>query len=227
MMTTLIEPPNLNHSGIKGFFTNNTVKGDRDSISRMLDIPEEHIYLPVQKHTSTVHVLLSDMKVVVADAVVTENRGILLGVQVADCVPVLIYDSEKKVAGAVHAGWRGTAHGILKKTLKAMENQFRCMPENIHIAFGPSIQQCCYSVDRDVKDAIPETEDIKDCCRSKNGKYFIDLTSINYHHAIVSGVVDKNIWCSGECTCCNPDRYYSYRYSKGSTGRQGGYIMMR
>jgi YfiH family protein len=222
-----IKPLIFVHDGIHAFFTTNLLNNNLlDSIAKLASIPKKNIYLPIQKHTNKIHVLDSDLKPVIADAVLTEKKGLLIGVQVADCVPILLYDGSKGVIGAVHAGWRGTAAQILKNTIRTMQERFSSSPEDILIAMGPSIRQCCYEVDDEVKDALYKVTGEGDYYQRQNGRYFIDLLSANRIQALSMDVPQQNIWHSEECTCCNPDKFYSYRYAKGTNGRQGGFIGM-
>jgi YfiH family protein len=184
-----------------------------------------NIYLPLQKHTDSVLVVESDLSAKIADAVITQRKNILIGVKVADCVPILIFDTEKKVAGAVHAGWKGTASSIIKKTIRSMNIYFDSSPKDIRIALGPSIRWNCYEVGLDVKDAIfNATGDGYYCIEKDNGKYCVDLASANIYQSMSMGVPEENIWISNECTYCNPDKYHSYRYEKAYNGSQGGFI---
>ncbi len=229
-MKQVIEPPNLISSNIKAFFTTKTFVNNDDDIIDALDkelnILKNKIYLPIQKHTNKIHILQSDHKPVVADAVITDLKYILIGVLVADCVPILIYDNTKGIIGAVHAGWRGTAKKILRETLTTMREEFGCITEDISVAIGPSIRQCSYDVDEDVNAAVQEATGRGDYYSRQGHKYFIDLSSANRIQALNMGIPPQNIWQSEECTFCNPHKYYSYRYSRGNTGRQGGFIGM-
>jgi YfiH family protein len=139
-------------------------------------------------------------------------------------VPIVLFDEKKRVIGAVHAGWRGTAAQILKKTIKVMVEHFRSSPDNIIMAFGPSIKGCCYAVDSDVNDAVCISTGAGEYSSRKNSKFFIDLSSANMVQALSLGVRKDNIWVSKECTFCNPDRFHSYRYHENHAGRQGGFI---
>src|SRR5208283_1269834 len=112
------------------------------------------IYMPIQKHTDKVMVLDHDRGPKIADSVVTKNRGIFIVVQAADCVPVLLFDKKQRVAGAVHAGWRGTAASIVKKTIEVMSQRFFTSPADIIMAIGPSIRRCCYEVGNEVIEAV-------------------------------------------------------------------------
>jgi len=227
-MRPVLEPPNLASSDIKAFFTTRIfMKGNdhiNDALSKELNISKDSIYLPIQKHTNKIHILDSDHTPVVADAVITNKKNILIGVLVADCVPILIYDNIRGIIGAVHAGWRGTAKQILKGTIIKMQEKFGSIPEDISVAIGPSIRQCSYEVDKDVSNAVLEATGEGDYYRREGDKYFIDLSSANRVQTLNMGILSKNIWQSDECTFCKPEKYYSYRYLKGVSERQGGFI---
>ena len=84
------------------------------------------------------------------DALITDRPGLLLAVQVADCLPILLVDAERRVVAAVHAGWRGTLAGIVAKTVGRMRQEFGCEPRGMLAAFGPGIHRCCYEVGSEV-----------------------------------------------------------------------------
>ncbi|MBI5057734.1 MAG: peptidoglycan editing factor PgeF [Nitrospirae bacterium] len=230
-MELLIQPPNINSPSslnIRAFFTTRIFANGNitDSVAEELDIPRDNIYMPVQKHTNKIHVLNSDREPAVADAVITDMKGILIGIQVADCVPILLYDKNKKIIGAVHAGWRGTAKQILKGTIAAMTENFHCSAKDISIAIGPSIRQCCYEVGDEVKEDVCKVTGEGNYYLRKNGRYFIDIAAANKIQALSMGIPEQNVWQSNECTFCNPERFHSYRYAKDHAGRQGGFIGM-
>lgn len=222
-MNSLISPDIIkNH--ITAFFTGKDPGADPDNISRILKIKKDDIFMPIQKHTDKILLIESSLEPEIADAVITERDGVLIGIQVADCVPILIYEKENGIIGAVHAGWRGTAEGILKKTIETIIDRFRSKTDNILIAMGPSIRWCCYNVDHDVLEAVKQTTGQGEYSISNGGRYCLDLSTANKYQALSKNIPEKNIWISEECTFCNPDKYYSYRYDKGTTGRQGGFI---
>ena len=228
-MNRIIEPPGFSSSEIKAFFTTKIMGNNAEkveAVSQEISISREKVYLPIQKHTSKVHILESDLQPVVADAVVTANTQVLIGVLVADCVPVILYDPVMKVAGAVHAGWRGTAQQILKNTIAVMRDRFDCLPQDISVAIGPSIKQCSYEVGKEVKEEVERATGEGAYYRKEGDKYFIDIASANKIQALSMNVPEKNIWQSRECTFCNPEKYHSYRYSGDCAGRQGGFIIM-
>jgi YfiH family protein len=216
--------PEIFKGGVTGFFTGKDPGADLDGIAGILGIRKENIYLPIQKHTDKIVLLESSRETKIADAVVTKEACVLIGVQVADCVPVLIHEKEKGVIGAVHAGWRGTAAGILKKTLSMIMDRYTCGTKSLYVAIGPSIKGCSYAVDHEVNDAVRRATGEGNYYSKKGEKYFLDLASANKYQALSLGIPEPNIWVSEDCTYCNPDKFYSYRYAGGSTGRQAAFI---
>lgn len=209
---------------VKAFFTTKASSCDKAGVSKIAGISADNIYLPVQKHTDKVLTLDYDTEPKVADAVITDRKGILIGVQTADCVPVLLYDAKRHIVGAVHAGWRGTAAGILGNTIQAMSDRFYSSPDDILIAVGTAIRWCCYNVGYEVIEAVSKATGEGEYFIKRGEKYCLDLPTANKYQALYSGVPADNIWMSEECTSCLPEKYYSYRYAKGVTGRQCGFI---
>jgi YfiH family protein len=217
--------PDIFNGYVQGFFTEKTLGTDIKKISRMLAIKREDVFLPIQKHTDTVIVVENDMRPKVADAVITRKKGLLIGVQVADCIPVLLFDRKNSIIGAVHAGWRGTALKIVKKTVEKMMEYALTIPEDIFVAMGPCIKMNCYPVDKDVKAAVfNATGEGKYFSKIQDNKFLLDVTGANMIQLLSTGIPEENIWHSEECTHCMPEKYYSYRYSKEYTGSQGGFI---
>lgn len=224
MEEVIITPELFEKEHVRAFFTGREPGVNRDKIARIGGIKKESLYTPIQRHTSEVTIIDSVKAPVVADAVLTEKKGLMLGIHVADCVPILLYDKRIGVIGAVHAGWRGTATGILMNTIKIMTERFSSNPSDILVALGPSIRWCCYGVGYDVKEAVEEVTGEGEYILYRDGKYCLDLPSANKYQALKMGILLQNIWVSEVCTYCDHERFYSYRFSKDS-GRQGGFII--
>ncbi|HWR59237.1 MAG TPA: peptidoglycan editing factor PgeF [Thermodesulfovibrionales bacterium] len=222
-MDLLIVPEIFDNKAI-AFFTGRTLGADPERLADIARFEKQRIYLPIQKHTDKVLVLDSDMGPKIADAVITNRKDVLIGVQTADCVPILLCDTRTHAIGAVHAGWRGTSTQILTKTIRAMEERFSSSAADILVAIGPSIRGCCYNVGYEVIESVTHSTGEGDYFEKKGEKYFLDLSSANRYQAISSGILSDNIWLSGDCTFCLPEKYYSYRYTRGPVGRQGGFI---
>ncbi len=221
----LIFPELFNGESVTAFFTGKEPGVETEKIARIGGIDKGSIYTPIQQHTSEIIIVGSDPSPVVADAVLTEREGLMIGIHVADCVPILLYDRGRHLIGAVHAGWRGTASGILMKTIKTMVEKFSSIPSNILVAMGPSIRWCCYGVGLEVVEAVEKTTGPGEYIIQRDGKFCLDLPSANQHQAAIMGIKPENIWISGICTYCEHERFYSYRFSK-DRGRQGGFIVM-
>lgn len=152
------------------------------------------------------------------DAVICGTPGIWIGVKTADCVPVLLADRRRNVVAAVHAGWRGTAAEIVRKTLLRMEAEFGTVAEDVVAAVGPCIGGCCYEVGDDVAahfQRIGQTE---------RGRARIDLAGENAGQLAAAGV--KEIEQMGLCTRCDGDRFHSFRRDAALAGRMVSAILL-
>lgn len=157
------------------------------------------------------------------DGLICNIPNTMLVVFAADCVPVLLYDREKSVIGAVHAGWRGSVKGICKKAVLLMNETYGSNPSDIVAAIGPSIGPCCFEVQDDT--AIFFEDKYK--TEKPNGRFNIDLWEYNKDKLLECGVLNQNIDLSRTCTMCNSDKFYSYRKHRENTGRQVAAIMLR
>lgn len=162
-----------------------------------------------------------------SDAIITNEPGTVLVVYTADCTPILLWDPVSGAVGAAHAGWRGTAADIAGKTVRAMEHAFGCDPKNIRAAIGPNIGSCCFETDGDVPRAMLDAlnEGAKDCIRPSGEKYYVNLKELNARFLRRAGV--QHIEISTDCTCCQPDRFWSHRYTGGLRGSQGAVIVCK
>jgi len=163
------------------------------------------------------------------DALVTPSPGVALGVFTADCLPVFLFEPQKRVAAAVHAGWRGTAQGITRKAVEKMAEVFGCAPERIQAALGPCIGPCCYEVDEPVEAQFLSRGLPWEAFVSPRGagKWSLDLQEANAHLLVTGGVKKENIRRLAFCTACRSDLFFSYRREKGTRGRHLNWIAMR
>jgi YfiH family protein len=176
------------------------------------------------------------------DASLTKTPGLLLGIQTADCVPILLVDPKKRVVAAVHAGWRGTLARILEKTVGELHAHFRSNPSDLLAAIGPSIGPCCYEVGAglvtqfssqfaDAHDYFdePRTGEEPNPLQWLNRmppghqppprNVHLNLPKANRSQLLAAGLREKNIFTSGLCTACHPDLFFSYRKQGPRSGR--------
>ena len=132
------------------------------------------------------------------DGLITQQRGVALGIHVADCCAVYIVDSKTPAIGLVHSGKKGTALAITAKTIQKMRERFGSTPADLIVQLSPCIRPPHYEIDF--------AADIVEQCRA-------------------SGV--KQIHDSGVCTACDLESYYSYRAEKGKTGRMLALLALR
>jgi hypothetical protein len=163
------------------------------------------------------------------DALLTGSPGIALAVFTADCLPILLFEPQKRIAGVIHAGWRGTALGITRKAVEKMAAVFSCAEEKIQAALGPCIGPCCYEVDGPVEARFREGGLAWDTFASPRGaeKWSLDLQGANAHLLMEGGVKRENISRLSFCTACRRDLFFSYRREKGTRGRHLNFISIR
>ena len=150
------------------------------------------------------------------DALITDVKGVMLTVLTADCVPILLYDTQKEVVAAVHAGWKGTKAQIVSKTVQKMREMYGCDPKDIIAGIAPSIGRCCYEVGEEV---AAHFSDIPEGFTPVGHKYMLDLPFINRRQLLDAGLQEENIEMSHVCTACNVERFFSYRKEQGCSGR--------
>jgi YfiH family protein len=172
------------------------------------------------------------------DAVMTDVPGILLGVQTADCIPVLIVDPRQKAVAVFHAGWRGTLARIVERGIGTLRLRYGSRPEDLLAAIGPGIGSCCYAVGEDIRfefesqfaygrELFSEVYD-SDPVREKYPLLFltarapghsnlgpqihVDLWEANRRQLLDAGLLAKNITVLGECTGCTREASGRRRY---------------
>ena len=163
-----------------------------------------------------------------ADGLVTADAGVLLGIQVADCVPVLVADTRRRVVGAFHAGWRGTVAGIVGAGVARMREESGSEPEDLVAAVGPSIRACCYAVGEEVRERFEAAFSYASSLFAERGDgVTLDLAEANRRQLVGAGVTAVTVLA--ECTGCGRfedgrRKYFSHRIEQGVTGRGMGAI---
>ena len=163
-----------------------------------------------------------------ADGLVTDIPGVALVIFSADCLPVLLYDPVRRVIAAVHAGWRGTASGIVERAVEKMAF-YGCRPEDILAAIGPGISRCCFETHEDVPNAMTAALGVRATpflSPIENGKFKVDLKGINAMRLERAGLLCTHIFVSPDCTACQPQKYWSHRATGGVRGSQAAVIQI-
>ena len=187
------------------------------------------------------------------DGLMTDQPGVLLGIQTADCIPVLVADRRRRAVAAFHAGWRGTVKRIVENGIGRMRMEFGSRPEDLVAAIGPGILACCYAVGEEVysefesqftygPELFREVYDT-DPVRTKYPMLFltqrapghspigpslhVDLVEANRRQLLAAGLKPEAIQVVGACTNCHPELFFSHRGSRGRCGRMLSVIGIR
>jgi len=187
------------------------------------------------------------------DGMMTDEPGILLGIQTADCIPVLIAGRKRRAVAAFHAGWRGTLKRIVENGIGRMRLEFGSRPEDLIAAIGPGIGACCYAVGEEVRmefesqfsyapelfSEVYDSNPIKEkypllflTARAPGHSNIgpalhLDLVEANRRQLLDAGLSADNIFIQGDCTSCHRDRFFSHRADHGFTGRSLSVIGIR
>ena len=199
-----------------------------------------------QIHSSIVHrVDGASPATLTGDGMISNAPGLLLAVKTADCTPVLVVDIERRVVGAFHAGWRGTAARVVEKGIGEMRRHFGSDPRDLRAAIGPCIRRCCYTVGEEVRAEFESQftyahelfHEVFDS-NSLHVRYpllflnqrapghgdpaselHLDLAEANRRQLEEGGVRPEYIETVEGCTACDTTRFFSHRAEFGKTGR--------
>ena len=233
-MKSILTVPSLDlHASLIHGFTTRKIGTDFKQIAQALEprakIEEDHIISLEQTHSATVVCVdkNTDLKhLPQGDALVTNLRGLIIGVETADCLSILVYDRRVGAIAAIHAGWRGLAEGIVHNTLDLLVSRFGCRIENMEFAFGPCISGAHYEVDDEVIARFRETFGVHFSYKQKPGaKPHLDLVGTARMSCEDFGFYHRNLAEVGLCTFEREELFYSHRRKAGE-GRQFNFIGM-
>ena len=234
---------------------------NRKLLADEIGVADDHIIMPHQVHGVEVRQITGEFlsmpdhirKMVLegVDAVVTDLKGVCIGVSTADCIPVLLYDEEHHATAAIHAGWRGTLARIVHKTLQEMAFSFKTDPKKVKAVIGPGISLDNFEVGDEVYEAFEQAafpmdqiaEQRPNAAFSSNPqernrlaeagnveqplKWHINLPLCNEQILVHCGVPQENIFNCGICTYDHVDEYFSARRLGMESGRIYTAIMLK
>jgi YfiH family protein len=157
-----------------------------------------------------------------ADAAVATAPALLLGIETADCLPVLIVDPVRRVVAAAHAGWRGTVQGVAGEAVRALVAS-GSRADDLLAALGPNIGPCCYEVGEDVRQAFGPSG-AAFFRPGRREKPHLDVRAANRAQLLAAGLGEAHIASVDECTFCQPAKYHSYRRGGKAAGRMINFI---
>jgi polyphenol oxidase len=154
-----------------------------------------------------------------ADASVATQPGLILGIETADCLPVLLVDPVRRHVAAAHAGWRGTAAGVARVAVDALVAR-GSRREDVVAALGPANAACCYEVGEELRERF----DARYFRPGPRGKSHLDVRAANTDQLLAAGLAPQNIHQAAHCTSCRTDLYHSYRREGQGGGRMVSFV---
>lgn len=219
---------------------------NREALCHLLGIDDDRLLMPHQVHRADVACIDASFFTLTPaerkarlegiDAVMTNLQGVCIGVSTADCIPILLFDQQKQVVAAVHAGWRGTVQRIAEKAVAAMTACYGSQPSDVVAQIGPGISLKSFEVGQEVYDAFAAEgfcmEEISRLMPSSQGneneeKWHIDLPACNRLQLLEAGLQNEQIHTLPVCTYEQYTDYFSARRLGINSGRIFTGIMLK
>lgn len=169
-----------------------------------------------QVHDNKVYVANAPVITEGYDALITNQPNVFLAISIADCTPILIYDTKNKAVAAIHAGWKGTVAKIVTNTLQKMQETYGTKGSDCKAYIGACIGYTNFEVGEEVAQHFDVTFKKFDVQKQK---WFVDLKSTNKKQLLDFGLIDENIEVSPYCTVKDENLFFSHRRDKGLSGR--------
>jgi YfiH family protein len=200
--------------------TDEETENNRLFLAKYLGFQRENLKFQRQVHSSEIRVIDTESPEVESDGMITDKRGLLLNVTIADCCSILIHEPEKNAIAALHSGWRGTKENIAKKGIDIMAENYGCNPATMRVFLSPCASVRTYEVGAEVAEhfsgfAYPKP----------NGKYLLDIPSCINSQLTAAGIIPENIEKTNICTI-EDTRFHSYRRDGSKSGRMAAFIAL-
>jgi len=187
-------------------------ENNRRKFFKKIGINSDKVILPVLEHGSNIKLVKKNdagKLIKQCDGLITKEKGLFLSVTVADCLPILLYNSKTESIGIIHAGWKGLSKKIISNFIKIFCSEIK----SLNVVIGPAICKDHFEVKEDL---LIIFKNYPDFLIKKGDKSFIDLKGIAKKQFINLGVLPSNIKIIEECTFCLSDKYFSYRKDKSN-----------
>lgn len=205
------------------------IRKNREALCRTLGIIDDHLIMAHQVHQKKVvkideaflalNTIERQEKLEGVDALMTNHKGVCIGVSTADCIPVLLYDKETHAVCAIHAGWRGTVRRVVVKAVEAMAAAYGTRPQQLIAQIGPGIRLDSFEVGDEVYNAFAQEEFDMSAISRREAKWHIDLPECNRLQLLAAGVEPQNVKVSSVCTFRQANDYFSARRLGINSGR--------
>lgn len=200
------------------------VQRNRELFFGELGIGLHQFVISKQVHGNNVFVADEPITTEGFDALITNKPNLFLVISIADCTPILIYDTKNKAVAAIHAGWKGTVAEIVKHTLYKMKEEYGTAGNNCKAYIGACIGYSSFEVGEEVAQQFDTVFKRFD---EQKQKWLVDLKSVNKQQLLDFGVINENIEISPYCTVKDETLFFSHRRDKGVSGRMMAVIGMK
>ena len=198
------------------------IRRNRLTVYSRYGADERTVALMDQVHGNTVRIVECGGVYPETDGLVTTVPGVFLGVLTADCVPMLVCDPVRGIAGAVHCGWRSIVGGIAERAVGLVSGSLGASPGDIRIALGPSAGPCCYEIGDETAEKLNPGSVVM-----RNGGMYGNLKAEIRQRLLGCGITGGCIEDISECTICQEEKYFSHRRDGLDSGRMMGFIMIK
>lgn len=215
------------------------VCNNREALAKTIRVPLERWVGAEQTHGIQIKKVTSadrgkganayDDSIQDTDGFYSQEKGTLMTLCFADCVPLFFIAPKERMIGIAHAGWKGTVHGIGAKMVSTWQAEGIDV-ERISVIIGPSICKKCYIVDDYVITFVQNTlehVEKKPYNQIKEGQYSLDLQELNKQILMKQGIKENQILTTTYCSSCHQDEFFSHRRDNGKTGRMMSFIGWR
>lgn len=196
----------------------------RKSLANQINIESNKLIIGKQTHSDIINIVdenyFRDRILLEGDGLITNLKKVCLGVSIADCAGILMYDPVKEIIAAVHSGWKGTQQNIVTKAIEIMNSKFDVKSENILVYISPSASVENYEVSQEFLTYFPN-----EVFEFRKNKIYFDNKKMLKIQLLAMGVNDQNIEISNDCTIADQN-YHSFRRDKSNSARNCAFIMM-
>ncbi|MCH7761445.1 peptidoglycan editing factor PgeF [candidate division TA06 bacterium] len=205
------------------------VAQNRDRFYQALGINPSRVIIPGQVHGKEVFSYKSPItnhESPICDGLITQTSGLVLGMTIADCLALFLYDPRKRVVGLLHSGWRGVHQGIVNEALRKMNREFGSEPEDCEVHMSPAIGPCCYEVGEEVIQSFHKVA--PEALEKRDSRVFLNLGKAVEIQLLKEGIKKINPPEADRiCTACREKEFFSYRRERGMTGRMVAVMWIR
>jgi len=203
--------------------------GSISKVKKALGIKK--IYFQNQVHSKRVTILTNRNKNKAgfkkADGLATNLPGHAVGVKVADCAAIALFDPDNKAIAVVHSGRKGMEKGIPAEAVRLMEKKFGSKQRQLIASVSPCIGPCHYEVGAALYNKLKKRKIFSNIFTIRKKKVFMDIEKGNLNILLEAGLRKKNIHISRMCTMCGPGLFHSYRRDKDKAGRMFEIVMIK